>query len=56
MPTRKRMLPIASRARSKKRIRPSRKKKPPPLQKATPISGRGGGLAFSIVVAIVPGL
>jgi hypothetical protein len=38
MPTRKRMLPIASRARSKKRIKPSRKKKPPPLQKATPIS------------------
>lgn len=38
MPIRKRMLPIASRARSKKRIRPSRKKKPPPLQKATPIS------------------
>lgn len=38
MPTRKRMLPMASRARSKKRIRPSRKKKPPPLQKATPIS------------------
>jgi hypothetical protein len=38
MPTRNRMLPMASRARSKKRIRPSRKKKPPPLQKATPIS------------------
>lgn len=38
MPIRKRMLPIASRARSKKRIRPSRKKNPPPLQKATPIS------------------
>jgi hypothetical protein len=38
MPMRKRMLPMASRARSKKRIRPKTKKKPPPLQKATPIS------------------
>jgi hypothetical protein len=43
---RKRMLPMASSARSKKRIRPNMKKKPPPLQKATPISGRGGGLAL----------
>lgn len=43
MPTRNRMLPIASRARSKKRIRPRRKKKPPPLQNATPISVGGYG-------------
>jgi hypothetical protein len=40
MPMRKRMLPMASRARSKKRMRPKRKKKPPPLQKATPISAQ----------------
>jgi hypothetical protein len=40
IPIRKRMLPIARSARSKKRIRPKMKKKPPPLQKATPISVR----------------
>lgn len=39
MPMRKRMLPMASRARSKKRIRPKMKKKMPPEEKATPISG-----------------
>lgn len=50
IPTRKRMFPMASRARSKKRIRPSRKKKPPPLQKATPISvGGEDGLALCFV-------
>jgi len=37
-PIRKRMLPIASMARSKKRNTPPRRKKPPPEQKATPIS------------------
>jgi hypothetical protein len=37
-PMRKRMLPIASMARSKKRNTPPRRKKPPPEQKATPIS------------------
>lgn len=39
MPIRKRMLPIARRARSKKRMRPKSRKKNPPVQKATPISG-----------------
>lgn len=62
MPMRKRMLPMASRARSKKRMRPKRKKKPPPLQKATPISGRGhyvsrlgAGWSFRRVVSIAVG-
>lgn len=42
MPMRKRMLPMASRARSKKKRRPRKRKSTPPVEKATPISGKRG--------------
>ena len=38
-PMRNNMLPKARRARSKKRRRPVKRERKPPVQKATPISG-----------------
>lgn len=52
-PMRNNMLPKARRARSKNRRRPAKRDKKPPVQKATPSSGRERVISMGLCVLLV---